>query len=150
MRAITPALADLDAPLEDLQRAEIMSDLAQALAGSDTSLAPRSREKPCWRSVTIARGLLDAAVKGVTSVELEAATGLSRYALARHFRACLGTSPHRYLVMRRLDRARELVRQGVPLADAALACGFADQSHMTRQFKKGYGLSPGRFVALAA
>ena len=150
MRAIMPALADLEAPLEDLQREETVSDLAQALAGSDPSLAPRSREKPCWRRVTIARALLDAAVEGVTSAELEAATGLSRYALARHFRACLGTSPHRYLVMRRLDRARVLIRRGVPLADAALACGFADQSHMTRQFKKAYGLSPGRFVALAA
>ena len=39
--------------------------------------------------------------------------------------------------MRRLDRARALIRDGVPLADAALACGFADQSHMTRQFKTG-------------
>jgi len=36
------------------------------------------------------------------------------------------------------------------LADAALACGFADQSHMTRQFKKTYGVSPGRWSALAA
>jgi AraC-like DNA-binding protein len=36
------------------------------------------------------------------------------------------------------------------LADAALACGFADQSHMTRQFRKAYGVSPGRFAALAA
>ena len=40
--------------------------------------------------------------------QLEAITGLSRFALARHFRACLGTSPYRYLVMRRLDRARHL------------------------------------------
>ena len=52
--------------------------------------------------------------------------------------------------MRRLDRARALIRHGAPLADAALACGFADQSHMTRQFKRAYGLSPGRFIALAA
>ena len=150
MRAIAPALADLEAPPEDLQREEIIAGLAQALAGSDTSLAPRSRDKSCWRSVNIARALLNAAVEGVTSVELESATGLSRYALARQFRTCLGTSPHRYLVLRRLDRARELVRRGVPLADAALRCGFADQSHMTRQFKKAYGLSPGRFAALAA
>ena len=40
MRAIVPALADLDAPLEDLQRDEIIADLAQALAAADTSLAP--------------------------------------------------------------------------------------------------------------
>ena len=150
MRAITPALDDLAAPLEDLQREDIISDLAQALAASDASLEPLGRGKPCWRGVNAARELIDNTDGAVASAQLEAATGLSRYALARHFRACLGTSPHRYLVMRRLDRARLLIRRGIPLADAALACGFADQSHMTRQFKKTYGLSPGRFAALAA
>jgi AraC-like DNA-binding protein len=52
--------------------------------------------------------------------------------------------------MRRLDRARAFIRAGTPLVDAALRCGFADQSHMTRQFRQAYGLSPGRFAALAA
>ena len=94
--------------------------------------------------------MLDANLRtGVASAELEAATGLTRYAVARHFRACLGTSPYRYLVLRRLDRARTLIRQGAPLVDAALASGFADQSHMTRHFRKAYGLSPGRWAAAA-
>jgi AraC-like DNA-binding protein len=55
------------------------------------------------------------------------------------------TSPYRYLLMRRLDRARHLMRSGVSLAEAAAASGFADQSHMSRQFKKAYGVSPGRW-----
>jgi AraC-like DNA-binding protein len=150
MRAIAPALDDLDAPLADLQRAEIVSGLALALAASDASRASRRLGRLCLRAVNIARDFLDAAEGAVTSAGLEHATSLSRYALARHFRACFGTSPHRYLTMRRLDRARALIRQGAPLADAALACGFADQSHMTRQFRKAYGVSPGRFAALAA
>jgi AraC-like DNA-binding protein len=149
MRALAPALDDLDAPLEELQREEIMSDLAHALAAADASIAQPNVPPACRRAVHLARALLDQG-RAVTSAELEAVTGLSRYALARHFRACLGTSPHRYLVMRRLDRARTLIRHGAPLADAALASGFADQSHMTRQFKKTYGVSPGRFAALAA
>ena len=50
--------------------------------------------------------------------------------------------------MRRLDRARSLLRAGHSLVDAALACGFADQSHLTRQFRSAYGLTPGRWRAM--
>jgi AraC-like DNA-binding protein len=148
-RAIAPALDDLDAPLEDLQRDAIISDLAAALAAADPSIAQPSLTTHDMRAVSLARDCLDAHERApVSSAQLERVTGVTRYALARQFRACLGTSPHRYLVMRRLDRARALIRNGAPLAEAALACGFADQSHMTRHFKKAYGLSPGRWAAL--
>jgi len=149
MRVLRPALTDLEAPLEELQREEIISDLAHVLAEADASIARPNVPPACGRAVHLARALLDQG-RAATAAELEVVTGLSRYALARHFRVCLGTSPHRYLTMRRLDRARTLIRGGIPLADAALASGFADQSHMTRQFKKTYGVSPGRFAALAA
>ena len=150
-RALRPALEDLESPLEELQRDQIIQGLADALAAADTSTArPRSPARH-WDAVARARECLDANVrKGVSSSELEALTGFSRYDLARQFRACLGTSPYRYLVMRRLDRARALIRQGKPLADAALASGFADQSHLTRHFKKAYGVSPGRWAKMFA
>jgi AraC-like DNA-binding protein len=148
MAAIAPALDDLDAPLDELQRDTIIADLADALAAADSSLVHRSLPERDVNAVNRAREVLDEG-DNITSARLEEVTGTSRYALARHFRACLGTSPYRYLVMRRLDRARALIRGGVPLAQAAHACGFADQSHMTRHFKKAYGLSPGRFAALA-
>jgi AraC-like DNA-binding protein len=147
--AIMPALADIDLPLEDLHRDQIILDLADALAAADTSIPRRRLSARHRRAVGQARDVLDANLRtGVVSAELEAATGLTRYALARHFRACLGTSPYRYLVMRRLDRARTLIREGTPLVEAALASGFADQSHMTRHFKGAYGLPPGRWAAL--
>jgi AraC-like DNA-binding protein len=50
--------------------------------------------------------------------------------------------------MRRLERARQLIAAGGPLADAAAASGFADQSHLTRQFKQAYGVAPGTWRAL--
>jgi AraC-like DNA-binding protein len=86
----------------------------------------------------------------VPSATLEAVSGLDRWTLARQFRAACGTSPYRFFVLRRLDRARALIRQGVGLAETALATGFADQSHMTRQFKRAYGLPPGQWAALNA
>jgi AraC-like DNA-binding protein len=147
--AIVPALADLDRPLEELQRDQIILDLSEALAAADPSIARRRLSTRHWRAVGTVRDFLDANAGGaVNSAALERIAGLSRYAIARYFRACLGTSPYRYLVMRRLDRARSLIRRGEHLADAAAACGFADQSHMTRHFKKAYGLSPGRWIAL--
>lgn len=145
--AIGPALEDMDRALEDLQRDEIVLAIARALHAVDGSL-PRRKPGPIHRrAVNEAREFLDAKVEGtVSSTELERATGLSRYSLARHFRACLGTSPYRYLVMRRLARARTLISRKEPLASVAVRCGFADQSHLTRQFKKTYGLTPGRWL----
>ena len=149
--AIMPALDDLDLRIEDLHRDQIMLAIAEALAAADPSAVRRKRSQGDWRAIGRAREFLDANLaKGAASADLEAVTGLTRYTLARHFRACLGTSPYRYLVMRRLDRVRVLVGHGMPLAEAALICGFADQSHMTRHFKKAYGLSPGRWAAIAA
>jgi AraC-like DNA-binding protein/quercetin dioxygenase-like cupin family protein len=147
--AIRPALEDLDRPLEDLHRDQIILGLADALAAADSAVVRRGLGARNWPAVRRARDLLEAAFyKGVSSAELEAATGLTRYVLARHFRLCLGTSPYRYLLMRRLDRARALIRRGTPLAEAAVASGFADQSHMTRHFRKAHGLSPGRWAAV--
>lgn len=146
--AILPALADLDGPLDELRRDAVVQGLADALAALDPAgrraVSARHRE-----AVRRARERLDAGIEtGVASSELEAAAGLSRYEVARQFRACLGTSPHRYLVLRRLDRARALIRGGAALSEAAAASGFADQSHMTRQFRSTYGLPPGRWAAL--
>ena len=144
--AILPALQDLDAPLEDLQIDHIVAEVASALVALDRSSPQARLETTSVRAVARARDFLDANIERmVRSEEIEAATGLDRFALARHFRACLGTSPYRYQTLRRLDRARHLMLAGTSLAEAAVASGFADQSHMTRQFKKAYGLSPGRW-----
>lgn len=84
------------------------------------------------------------------SGEVEAVTGLDRYQFARQFRAVYGTSPYRYSVMRRLDMARRQLRQAPPLAETALAAGFADQAHFTRAFKAAFGMTPGRYTRLSA
>ncbi|WP_299617103.1 AraC family transcriptional regulator [Pelagibius sp.] len=100
-------------------------------------------------AVARVRDLIDADfARSIRSAELEAVSGLSRFALARQFRARFGVTPHRYQVMRRLTHARDRIQEGTSLAAAAAEAGFADQAHFSRWFKAGYGLSPGRFAQL--
>jgi AraC-like DNA-binding protein len=74
------------------------------------------------------------------------AAGLSRYQFLRAFTRLTGLPPHAYLLQRRIQHARGLVRGGMTLADAAAVSGFADQSHMTRCFVRSFGLTPGSFA----
>lgn len=78
----------------------------------------------------------------VTLSDLAAASGLSRFQVLRGFVRTTGLTPHAYIVQRRIDRARQMIAGGTPLATAAAASGFADQSHMTRVFVRKYGVSP--------
>jgi AraC-like DNA-binding protein len=72
---------------------------------------------------------------------------LSRFQAVRGFAKLTGLTPHAYVVQKRLDAARHLIGRGISLADAAVACGFADQSHFTRAFVRRYGLTPGSYAA---
>ncbi|SEJ74607.1 transcriptional regulator, AraC family [Achromobacter sp. NFACC18-2] len=110
--------------------------------------APRSRGVPA--SLRHALALVDDDPAAALSLaDLAAASGLGRYQVLRAFRRATGLTPHAYQMQRRLLLARRLIRQGMALADAAAAGGFADQSHMTRLFVRAYGVSP-RGYALAA
>jgi AraC family transcriptional regulator len=78
--------------------------------------------------------------------ELAALVGLSAKHFARAFRQSTGVPPHRWLIERRIARARELLTTGdLDLAEIGLACGFADQSHFTAVFRRGTGLTPGAY-----
>ena len=71
------------------------------------------------------------------------AAGLGKYQLLRRFAGCYGMTPYAWLLQQRGERARALIRRGLPLAEAAADCGFADQSHMTRAFMRQFGFTPG-------
>jgi len=80
----------------------------------------------------------------VSLSELAASCSLSAAHFARSFRHATGLPPHRYLVERRVVRARELLLStNLPLSDIALECGFADQSHLTKAFRRVLGVTPG-------
>jgi AraC-like DNA-binding protein len=147
--ALHLALGDIDRPLEELAADNVTALLAEALLANDPSArkATRGRKpKAAYVEAERARQFLEAhSHDAVTSEALEQVSGLDRFTLTRQFRTIFGTSPYHYLIMRRLEQARRLMAEGQGLTDAALGAGFADQSHFTRQFKRSYGLTPGRW-----
>ncbi|MGA7808552.1 helix-turn-helix transcriptional regulator [Bradyrhizobium sp.] len=90
---------------------------------------------------------IDAHLGGDPSVaDLAKECGLSAGYFARAFRRSTGISPHRWLIGRRIERAKELLSKSeLSLAEIALACGFADQSHFTRAFTRLAGEGPGKW-----
>jgi AraC family transcriptional regulator len=77
--------------------------------------------------------------------DIAAAAHLSPFHLARLFKQSLGVSPHQYLIQLRVNSARWLLSAGSgerSLAELANAVGFADQSHLTRHFKRVLGVTP--------
>ena len=72
--------------------------------------------------------------------------GLSRSHFTRRFHAAAGVPPHRFLLLRRIDRAKELLlHTGSELVEIAHEVGFQNQSHFTQVFRAVTGLTPGKF-----
>ena len=82
----------------------------------------------------------------VSLAELATHAGLSRFELVRRFREQSGVTPHAYQTNLRVDEARRRLAAGHPPAAVAADCGFADQPHLTRVFKRAVGVSPGRYA----
>ncbi|MER9561117.1 AraC family ligand binding domain-containing protein [Mesorhizobium sp. M0571] len=76
---------------------------------------------------------------------LAGAAGVTRFQVIRDFNKAIGLTPAAYIRDRRLRRASALIEQGFGLADAAMAAGFADQSHLSRTFRAARGMTPGMF-----
>lgn len=70
---------------------------------------------------------------------------MTQNSFGRLFRKEVGTSPHRYILLRRLAMAGQLLRQGVEIEQAAQQCGFCDRYYFTRMFVQTFGVSPGRY-----
>jgi len=79
-------------------------------------------------------------------VDMAAVVGYSPDHFARLFRQTFRVSPHQYLLGRRIERAKTMLRdRGVPIAAIAVACGFSSQSHLNAVFKRQTGVTPGRY-----
>ena len=120
-------------------------------------LAPRKPERR--RDGALPRGRLRAAVEyieghldaGPSLEQMAAAARLSSYHFARQFKEATGLPPHRFVIMRRVERAKHLLQGGndFSLAEVAARAGFADQSQFSYHFKRLVGVTPGQFRAPA-
>jgi AraC family transcriptional regulator len=75
---------------------------------------------------------------------------MSPFHFARSFKAATGSSPHAFIVARRMDRAAALLRVSVSVARAAEATGFVSLPHFRRHFRDHWGIAPGEFARTAA
>jgi AraC-like DNA-binding protein len=81
----------------------------------------------------------------VSNAEIAAICGLSQNYFVTAFRKRTGETPHACLVRYRVEKAKQLLGGSMSLADVALSCGFSDQSHLTRVFRRYAGVGPGEW-----
>ena len=87
----------------------------------------------------------------LTLTDLAGVACLSTYHFSRSFKQAVGVGPQRYVMQRRLERAKTLMRRtNQPLASIAQEAGFTDQSHLTAIFRREIGVTPGRYRAALA
>jgi AraC-like DNA-binding protein len=74
--------------------------------------------------------------------------GLTSWSLIRRFSDAYGISPHHWRMQARANAAARRICAQERLADVALCCGFVDQSHLARVFKRVYGVTPGQYSSM--
>jgi AraC-like DNA-binding protein len=117
--------------------------IGELIAGAQ---APRSNVGTSIRAVARMRECLNEEGLSVDLDTLAKRAGLSRFHALRAFKQRYGLPPHAYQLCLRIGHARRLLFDGAAAADVALRCGFADQSHFTRHFKRFHGVTPVQYA----
>jgi AraC family transcriptional regulator len=122
----------------------LVSILSQLLVKAGTSLQPDTAiALPQWRLRRVEKYVEDNLDDDINVGDLAAAAGLSQRHFARSFHREVGQTPHRWLMQRRLQRAKDLlVSTEHPVCSIAESCGFASQSHLTKVLKEETGMTP--------
>lgn len=77
--------------------------------------------------------------------DISSALNISKYHFLRLFKQKTHISPHNYLMLRRIEKAKQSLQNGKSIINTAYECGFNDQSHLNRRFKAITGLTPGSY-----
>lgn len=140
-RALVRLCRSVVQPSSALERDSHWLELRLALRGD---ALPRVGREPA--AVRRTREYLSASyTENISLDRIAAIAGLSPYHINRAFRQAFGVPPHVFLVQMRLARARALLREGRSPANVAAETGFTDQSHLTRHFRRVFGVTPGAY-----
>jgi AraC-like DNA-binding protein len=146
-RAMLPLLAQPDAAptlFVDQVALAFNTHMAQRYGGLHIPAA-RGGGRLSRRQEERAKEILQIRMGGEISIaEVAKECGLSRSYFIKAFKETTGKTPHQWHLDHRVERVKELLAQNdTPLAEIAVICGFADQSHLTRVFGSATGMPPG-------
>ena len=136
--------AALEAPPSD-RRSPVQRTL-QALKGAlDSSTVARSRPGglAVWQQRKVSQAIEGELSAGISTARLAAIARLSASHFTRAFKSSFGRSPHAYVTWRRVERAKSMMlATRESLCQISLECGFSDQAHLSRVFRRAVGQSP--------
>lgn len=136
----------LESPATALQQQTLWREMMLRLLQRHAAVPVPGRAGKEHRAVLLGKELLHAQLAAPPSLEeLAAAVNLSPFHFARVFRRATGMPPHTWLMQQRIAQARALLQHGCLPVEVATQLGFADQSHLSRQFKQAYGVGPAAY-----
>ncbi len=132
---------------QQVQLVEVLSDILVNYADVKLRSIRLGKEH---RSVRLIKEYLhDNLSSNISLEQLVKITNLNRSYLIRVFRNAVGMTPYTYLNQIRVEKAKQLLKQGMSIADVAIMVGMSDQSHLTRHFKRIVGITPGRYRTMS-
>jgi AraC-like DNA-binding protein len=137
----------LESAPDQLERAEaLIATLRVVAVATGASLGPDPGRRHEPTAIAQIKAFLHQHLDQNISIdELATLTHLHRAYLIRVFHQHIGIPPYTYLLQLRVERAKVLLAQGMPIAEVALTVGFTDQSHLTRRLKRITGVTPHQF-----
>ncbi|HEY9878924.1 MAG TPA: AraC family transcriptional regulator [Leptolyngbyaceae cyanobacterium] len=129
------------------KESHLLSTLALLITRHARNQPSLSRASPEQQKLKQARDYLEAYYSSnITLKDLAKVAELEPLRLLRTFRKAFGLPPHQYLIQVRISSAKHALAKEMPIAEVAIATGFADQSHLTRHFKRLVGVTPKQYV----
>jgi AraC-like DNA-binding protein len=125
-----------------LRQAVILLQPGAARRGLTARTAAQAALSP-WKAKRVMSHIDNNLARPLPVSELANVTQLSNSYFSRAFKGTFGQPPHAFILDRRVERARQEMLEGQePLSQIALSCGFADQAHLARIFRREMGLAP--------